>query len=68
MKDFVREFFTDIGGNFSTTRLWTNICYATCTYIMIYNINNLDWTLMLAYAGIVSGADIAKKVLVKRAI
>lgn len=61
----IKEFFTDIGGNFSTTRFWTGVCYATCTWVIIHNIDTVDWTMLLAYAGVVSGADIAKKVLVK---
>lgn len=64
----IKEFFSDAAGNFSTTRFWTAVCYATCTYVVIHNVNTIDWTLLLAYAGVVSGADIAKKVLVNKAL
>lgn len=60
------EFFRDSAGRFSTTRFWTSVCYATCTYVIIHNVNTVDWTMLLAYAGVVSGADIAKRVLIKR--
>jgi hypothetical protein len=62
----IKEFFSDIQGNFSMTRFWTSVCYATCTYIVIHNADKLDWTMFLAYAGIVSGTDLAKKMLLKK--
>ena len=62
----IKEFFTDGADKFSMTRFWTSVCYATCTYVIIHNISTVDWTMLLAYAGVVSGADIAKKVLAKR--
>lgn len=62
----IKAFFQDSAGDFSLTRFWTSVCYATCTYVIIHNIDTVDWTMLLAYAGVVSGADIAKKVLAKR--
>ena len=62
----IKEFFSDSTGAFSMTRFWTSVCYATCTYVIIHNINTIDWTMLLAYAGVVSGADIAKKVLTRK--
>jgi hypothetical protein len=61
-----KDFFKDSNGNFSMTRWWTAICYATCTYVIVHNVDKIDWTMLLAYSGVVSGADIAKKVLTKK--
>lgn len=61
-----KEFFRDPAGDFSMTRFWTSVCFATCTYVIVHNVDKIDWTMLLAYAGVVSGADIAKKVLAKR--
>ena len=60
-----KTFFTDLKGNFSMTRFWTSVCYATCTWVIINKVDTLDWTLLLVYAGIVSGADLAKKWILK---
>jgi hypothetical protein len=62
----IKAFFSDSQGNFSMTRFWTSVCYATCTYVIIHNVNTVDWTMLLAYAGVVSSADIAKKVLLRK--
>lgn len=62
----MRDFFKDWSGEFSMTRFWTSVCYATCTYVILYNASTVDWTMLLAYAGVVSGADIAKKVLTRK--
>ena len=62
-----KQFFTDTADRFSMTRWWTAVCYATCTYVIIHNVNTIDWTMLLAYAGVVSGSDIAKRVLTARA-
>jgi len=62
----LHQFFQDAAGRFSMTRFWTGVCYATCTYVIIHNVNVIDWTMLLAYAGVVSGADIAKRVLTAR--
>lgn len=66
MTQMLKEFFRDGNDKFSMTRFWTSVCYATCTWVIIYNVEKVDWTMLLAYAGVVSGADIAKKVLTRR--
>jgi hypothetical protein len=60
-----KTFFTDLKGNFSMTRFWTSVCYATCTWVIIHKVDTVDWTLLLVYAGIVSGTDLAKKWILK---
>jgi hypothetical protein len=62
----LREFFTDAEGKFSTSRLWTNLAYIVCSYIMIANRDKVDWMMIIAYAGVVSGSDIAKRVLLRK--
>jgi len=62
----LKEFFTDAAGQFSTSRLWTNIAYIVCSYIMIANYDKVDWMMIVAYAGVVSGSDIAKRVLLRK--
>ena len=64
----LKEFFTDAAGKFSTSRLWTNIAYIVCSYIMIANYDKVDWMMIIAYAGVVSGSDIAKRVLLRKQV
>lgn len=61
----LKTFFSDLQGNFSMTRFWTAVCYATCTWVIIKRVDDIDWTLLLVYAGIVSGADLAKRWILK---
>jgi len=63
----MNKFFKDSTGEFSLTRFWTFICYSTCTYIMIKNVDKLDWTMLMAYAGVVGASDLAKKWINKNA-
>jgi len=65
---YIRDFFTDSNGSFSTSRFWTNAAYAVCSYIMIKNYDKVDWLMIIAYAGVVSGSDIAKRVLLRKQI
>lgn len=65
MTQMLKTFFSDLQGQFSMTRFWTSVCFATCTWAIIYNVDRLDWTLLMAYAGIVGGVDVAKKWILK---
>jgi len=60
----LKKFFSDADGNFSMTRFWTSVCYATCTWLILHQ-DPLTWEFLLVYAGIVSGTDIAKRWLLK---
>jgi hypothetical protein len=57
----MNKFFRDNLDNFSMSRFWTAIAYATCTYVMIARIDSIDWMMLTAYAGIVGGSEVAKK-------
>jgi hypothetical protein len=65
MTRIIKEFFSDSTGDFSMTRFWTSVCFATCTWAIIHKVDTLDWTMLLVYAGIVGGVDIAKKWILK---
>jgi hypothetical protein len=62
---FITDLLTDDHGKFSTSRLWTNLAYIVCSYIMITRRDTVDWMMIIAYAGVVSGSDIAKRVLLR---
>ena len=55
--------FRDPNGNFSTSKFWTNVAYATATYVVIMNANATNWELLLVYVATVGGSEVAKKFL-----
>ena len=65
MTQVIKEFFSDSNGDFSMTRFWTSVCFATCTWVIIHNVDKLDWATLVAYAGVVGGVDVAKKWIMK---
>jgi hypothetical protein len=58
--------FQDPHGKFSTSKFWTNVAYATATYVVIANANSTNWELLLVYVATVGGSEIAKKFLSMR--
>jgi hypothetical protein len=55
--------FSDPHGKFSTSKFWTNVAYATATYVVITNANSTNWELLLVYVATVGGSEVAKKFL-----
>ena len=55
--------FRDPTGKFSTSKFWTNVAYATATYVVIMNANATNWELLLVYVATVGGSEVAKKFL-----
>jgi len=53
----------DPHGRFSASKFWTNVAYATATYVVIANANATNWELLLVYVATVGGSEVAKKFL-----
>ena len=53
----------DPHGKFSASKFWTNVAYATATYVVIMNANATNWELLLVYVATVGGSEVAKKFL-----
>ena len=53
----------DPHGKFSASKFWTNVAYATATYVVIANANATNWELLLVYVATVGGSEVAKKFL-----
>ena len=53
----------DPNGKFSASKFWTNVAYATATYVVIANANSTNWELLLVYVATVGGSEVAKKFL-----
>ena len=53
----------DPHGKFSASKFWTNVAYATATYVVIANANSTNWELLLVYVATVGGSEVAKKFL-----
>jgi hypothetical protein len=53
----------DPHGQFSASKFWTNVAYATATYVVIANANSTNWELLLVYVATVGGSEVAKKFL-----
>ena len=58
--------FQDPHGKFSASKFWTNVAYATATYVVIANANATNWELLLVYVATVGGSEVAKKFLSMR--
>jgi len=56
----------DPHGQFSASKFWTNVAYATATYVVLANANSTNWELLLVYVATVGGSEGAKKVLSMR--
>jgi hypothetical protein len=57
------KLFLDPNGNFSASKMWTNIAYAVATYLVIMHVNSENWELLLVYVATVGGSEVAKKFL-----
>lgn len=55
--------FNDPQGNFSASKMWTNIAYAVSTYIVLTKSTGANWELLLVYLAAVGGSEVAKKFL-----
>ena len=59
----ISELCHDPHGRFSASKFWTNVAYATATYVVIANANATNWELLLVYVATVGGSEVAKKFL-----
>ena len=59
----INPLFSDPHGKFSASKFWTNVAYATATYVVIANANATNWELLLVYVATVGGSEVAKKFL-----
>ena len=41
--------FNDPHGKFSASKFWTNVAYATATYVVIQHAGAANWELLLVY-------------------
>lgn len=57
------NFFRDPKGNFSASKFWTNVAYATATYVVIKYASSTNWELLLVYLSVVGGSEVGKKFL-----
>ena len=55
--------FNDPHGKFSASKFWTQVAYATATYLVIVHVNSENWELLLVYIATVGGSEVAKKFL-----
>ena len=55
--------FNDPHGKFSASKFWTNVAYATATYVVIQHAGAANWELLLVYVATVGGSEVAKKFL-----
>lgn len=55
--------FNDPHGNFSASKMWTNIAYGVATYIVLTKSTGTNWELLLVYLAVVGGSEVAKKFL-----
>lgn len=55
--------FTSPDGKFSASKFWTQVAYATATYIVIKHAGADNWELLLVYIATVGGSEVAKKFL-----
>ena len=62
----MNKLWSDPQGNFSASKMWTQIAYSVATAIMLINANSMTWEMMLAYLAAVGGSEIAKKYLTMR--
>ena len=55
--------FNDPHGRFSASKFWTQVAYATATYVVIQHASGTNWELLLVYIATVGGSEVAKKFL-----
>ena len=59
----MESLFKDPNGNFSVSKMWSNIGYAVASYIVIVNVKDMGWELLLVYMAVVGGSEVAKKLI-----
>jgi len=57
------NFCRDPNGNFSASKFWTNVAYATATYVVLKYASSTNWELLLVYLSVVGGSEVGKKFL-----
>ena len=55
--------FNDPHGKFAASKFWTQVAYATATYVVIQHASGENWELLLVYIATVGGSEVAKKFL-----
>ena len=59
----MKSLFRDPRGEFSVSKMWTNIAYAVATYVVIQHADATHWEMLLVYMSVVGGSEVAKKFL-----
>ena len=62
----MKTLWRDPQGDFSASKFWTAVAYATATGIMIVQAPTVGWEMLLAYTAIVGGSEVAKKLITVR--
>ena len=52
-------------GDFSTSKIWRHVAFATATYVVIFA-PSVPWELLLTYITVVSGSEIGKRIIEAR--
>lgn len=57
IKDIMLQFITQDNGRVSTTKIWSTIGCAVCTWIVIYQtvVDKLSWEFFITYLGSIGG-------------
>lgn len=57
------KMWSDKNGDFSHAKFWSTVAYATFTWVVVVQTLNrlITWEMMLAYAAVVGGSELAKK-------
>lgn len=59
---FFSALLKDKNGDYSTSKVWRHIAFATATYAVL-TINPLTWEFLLAYLAVVSGSELGKRMV-----
>jgi hypothetical protein len=59
----MESLFKDPNGNFSVSKMWSNIAYIVSSYVVIVNVKDIGWELLLVYMAVVGGSEVAKKLI-----
>lgn len=59
----MESLFKDPNGNFSVSKMWSNIAYVVSSYVVIVNVKDIGWELLLVYMAVVGGSEVAKKLI-----
>lgn len=62
----LKSLWLDPNHQFSASKFWTTVAYATATVIMILEHHRVEWEMLLAYTAVVGGSEVAKKLITLR--